>query len=855
LINTIRREAPAKAKSRLHPGLRLYPAITLLSLNIFIVPAVEAQEKPRSEIVVTAKRVPENTSPPLPAERIVASEEAAAYGADTIGQLVDMIASENGDSDRPVLMINGTPVADEGDIVDYPVGAVDRIEILPRGSAIRFGGRGNQRAYNIVLKRLFKTNVADGRMRVATEGGWSETRGELNLTRIAGEKRLSITAQVRREAQLLESERGVRQPAGSLPFDLLGNIFADPRRGSDEVDPLLSEAVGRRTVVAGVPGGISTPSILDFAERAGRTNESDAGRFRSLRPSLQSYNFALNASHPLAEWARTTLTANLQHYEYVSLQGAPTGLVALSPDNNFSPFSVPVVVSRAFGTAPLTSQSSASRGNISFAANANLRKWFISASGEFAFTKNSIATARQAQDSGALIFIPNDVNPFATRFGDVVRSETDIAKADTERFTVRFSVTGPLLALPSGPLQISLNSELQQLRQGSQFETSLNVPRGVSDRAERLIQGSLEVPIFSREGGGVRFLGDISVSLDQAITDVRGAGSLRRTGYAGSWEPVRDFVLRASFNRQSILADIELQRGPLILTEGVRYFNPLLGETVDVTEISGGNPDLTSEQITTKRLSATVSMMQKSGIVLDAEYIAVRRNAPITLQLPASADLLAAFSDRLIRGVDGGLIAVDVRPLNLDRSDSKQFRWGVNFTKRLSPTPMSQTSPTTSGSRLQLHATLSHRIQLSEQVVTRTGFPATNLLKGGALGFSGGTSRHRVDFGLNLNDRGTGLRVSGSWLSASFLDTADGEAGRLRFSPIANFNTSAFTDLDRLLPGASMWKGTRVSLSVMNLFHKRQGVIGTNGETPLAYQSAYRDPIGRTVEVGLRKTF
>ena len=49
--------------------------------------------------------------------------------------------------------------------------------------------------------------------------------------------------------------------------------------------------------------------------------------------------------------------------------------------------------------------------------------------------------------------------------------------------------------------------------------------------------------------------------------------------------------------------------------------------------------------------------------------------------------------------------------------------------------------------------------------------------------------------------------------------------------------------------------GTRISLSVTNLFDTRQRVRDASGVTPVSYQPAYLDPVGRVARLSLRKLF
>jgi outer membrane receptor protein involved in Fe transport len=80
-------------------------------------------------------------------------------------------------------------------------------------------------------------------------------------------------------------------------------------------------------------------------------------------------------------------------------------------------------------------------------------------------------------------------------------------------------------------------------------------------------------------------------------------------------------------------------------------------------------------------------------------------------------------------------------------------------------------------------------------------------------------------------------------------------ANFLRFSPTTNLNLRAFTEARKLFPRADWLKGARISLTVQNLTNERQRVRDVTGMTPLRYQPGYLDPIGRTVELELRKVF
>ncbi|MET0373540.1 MAG: hypothetical protein ABW128_04690 [Rhizorhabdus sp.] len=48
-------------------------------------------------------------------------------------------------------------------------------------------------------------------------------------------------------------------------------------------------------------------------------------------------------------------------------------------------------------------------------------------------------------------------------------------------------------------------------------------------------------------------------------------------------------------------------------------------------------------------------------------------------------------------------------------------------------------------------------------------------------------------------------------------------------------------------------RGARVTVGIDNLFNARQRVTDATGTTPISYQPAYLDALGRSVRVSVRK--
>jgi len=157
------------------------------------------------------------------------------------------------------------------------------------------------------------------------------------------------------------------------------------------------------------------------------------------------------------------------------------------------------------------------------------------------------------------------------------------------------------------------------------------------------------------------------------------------------------------------------------------------------------------------------------------------------------------------------------------------------------------------GARLQL--SLYHDWTFENTVLLREGTGAIDLLDGGTLR---GTPlpRHRVQLSSGVTDNGLGLRLNGSWQSSSRILAGQGAAsGDLSFASLVTLDLRLFANLANRFPGEKWARGTRVSLSARNLLNARQDVRDATGATPLAYQPALLDPLGRTVELSLRRLF
>ena len=158
------------------------------------------------------------------------------------------------------------------------------------------------------------------------------------------------------------------------------------------------------------------------------------------------------------------------------------------------------------------------------------------------------------------------------------------------------------------------------------------------------------------------------------------------------------------------------------------------------------------------------------------------------------------------------------------------------------------------GGRLQF--SLTHTLNLVDEVTIRRGLPELDYLNGDALGSTGGRPRHELEAQGGYFNNGLGARVSANWRSATDVDSDTGDD--LHFSPLATFDLRLFANLGERfdLVSKQPWlRGTSLRFEVSNIFDAKPRVRNAVGDVPSSYQPDLLDPLGRTVSISFRKLF
>jgi outer membrane receptor protein involved in Fe transport len=183
------------------------------------------------------------------------AEAIAATGASTMAELQQAIRgqTQSADGSEPIFLLNAQRVSGYQEIGSLPPEAIEKVEVLPEQSALKFGFPPTRRVVNFITKRRFRQIEVKGAAGTSIPWGSATQTANLGLTRLRDDKRLTTNLEYRRTDPLLHSDRAIRPDTG-IPFDAIGNVTA-PNGG--EIDPALSAASGEPVTIVPVPDAVS----------------------------------------------------------------------------------------------------------------------------------------------------------------------------------------------------------------------------------------------------------------------------------------------------------------------------------------------------------------------------------------------------------------------------------------------------------------------------------------------------------------------------------------------------------------------------------------------------------------------
>ena len=801
------------------------------------------------EIVVMGQRPRGSVVGDIPPENTLTSRDIRATGATSISELLDSVASQTGSArgrsgGRPIVLLNGQRISGFRELRDLPPEAIQRMEILPEEVALKYGYAADQRVVNIVLRQRFNSTTAEARGKLATEGGYASGQADATRLTIRDGQRTSFNLHVEGNNPLYESERDIiLQPVGT-----------------DEIDPRP---------------------------------------FRTLVGAKQDVRLSGTVNRTILGDVSATLNGEVERETGKSRFGVPTGTL-LDGDTE---------IVRAFPGDPLTRETKTESARLGGALNTQRGKWRLSSTANAEYSRSTGRTDRgfdftdqQARlDAGDPTFDPfGDLGPFE-------EFPRDRSRSTRTSLAIDGTATGPLIALPAGDANATFKVAVGRLDQDSEATRRGIASNSDLGRTSGEASVSVDLPITRRSAS----IGRLTANANAGLTQLSDFGTLTSLGAGLNWTPANRLNFNVSWTREEGAPSLQQLGDPVIETPGVPLFDFTRNETVFVTTLTGGNPDLDGDRRNVLKIGGNWQPFEKTDLRLRSEYVRQTIAHPQASFPAASEALEEAFPDRFERDPEGRLVSVDLTPVNFEQSRKDTFRWGFTFTKPLTSKPPSEAAiasfrqrfaaqraaqgqpatppsndgaapatppeagaavPGEGGRRFggggrgggrfgggrqggRLTFSLTHQVNLVDEVTIADGLPKLDYLHGEAVGSTGGRSRHEVQAEAGYYNNGYGARLQGNWRSGT---TVDGDGGDLRFSPYADVDLRLFANLGEnfdLVAKHPFFRGASLRLDIDNIFNSRPKVRAANGTTPLSYQPDLLEPVGRTIGITFRKLF
>jgi iron complex outermembrane recepter protein len=668
----------------------------------------DADEPPTNttqEITVTGHK------PPPPPGSVVGDikptesfspSDIRSFGDSTVTELVNDLAPE-ARSDRgrgassPVILLNGRRISAFNEVQNIPTEAILRVDILPEEVALKYGYTADQQVINIVLRRRFHAITGEAQGGGPTEGGQITGQAEADLLQLRGDSRLNLDLKYTGQSNLTEADRNLQSVATGQPFDLTGNVVSPASGG--EIDPQLSALVGHTVTVAGVPAGLSgAPTLAQFAPTAGAQNQTDVGADRTLLPASQNLTANAVMSQPIFWGIRATGNVTLGASTSDGLQGLPGLTLGVPAGDPFSPFSQGVDVDRyVAGLGPLRQSVDGWTAHLGSTLNKDMGDWRLSLTDAYDYSDSETRTDEGVNaaplqallDAGSTSF-----NPFAAfPPGLVTALAQNTANSQTHAANIQALANGPLFQLPAGAFYGSFKvGDSESLQISHAMQAGLAESADLS-RNDANVQLNLDLPLTSRDKHVFGWIGDLSLNGNFAVDYLSDFGLLKTIGYGLNWTPVEGVSLIVSHTDDQAAPTLAQLAAPLVTTPGTRLFDYVTGQTVDVTQITGGDPNLVADHRQVTKVGLTWKPLEKENLTVTATYLTTHIDNPIGAFPAADAQIEQAFPDRFVRDADGTLVEEDDRAVNFQSSDRSELRWGFNYSHALGPQPQRRFPP------------------------------------------------------------------------------------------------------------------------------------------------------------------
>ncbi|GGE94064.1 TonB-dependent receptor [Sphingomonas prati] len=805
-------------------------------------------DRSASEVVVIGRRGTVQTS----LQSLATLDEAAiaASGATSISELLRPLraVTQSGDGQEPIFLLNAQRVSGYQDIGNLPPEAIERVDVLPEPVALQYGYPPTRRVVNFITKRRFRQLALKAAGGTTTRGGGATENAHLDLTRLANDRRLTLSFDARRTDNLLQSRRNIR-PDPDVLFDARGNVTG---LTGGEIDPSLSALSGQVVTIAPVPVGL--PDLAGFAAAPNQPRLFDLTPFRSLVPANDTIHGEAVLADRIGPKLSGSVTVTADHSRDVTLFGPAGATLFVPADNPFSPFGSDVLLQRYLVEgARLRQRVETTTLHASGVVRGAVRGWQWDLTGTVdtqrragvIFKGIDVAAANAAIAAGADPFQPFAPALVADRLIDRTVQTTQGAGA-------KLVATGRPLRVPAGRVTVTGTVETEQTR--TEGETRGADPYAVAFGRGR-IEGAVavDVPLASRREAFLPWAGELSANASGTVRRVGRFGTLADATLGLNWSPVPPVQVLVQLKRSGTAPTLDQLATPQSSAPQVSLFDFANGRSTLVTLLVGGNPDLVAERRRVQSIGATIKPFAGRELRIGATYEATRIANGVQTVYALTPDTEAGLPDLFVRDANGALSSVAFRPTNIFRERQRTLNMTLSATGQIGRARPPATPGGPPPNRPSFYGGLGPTIRFSDRVQLRPGAGTLDLLAGDTL--SGLITPQLAGYGYG------GINYLGNGGTFDFYCTGRARvrgavpASTLRFAPLCKANAGFTLSVHHFLPKQDWTRSLGLKLEITNVTDARQRVRDTSGAVPYRYQPDLLDPRGRVVTVSLRKLF
>jgi hypothetical protein len=612
-------------------------------------PAPDADDDAGPDVVVEGNRLPPGSvGGDIPPEQVLSPADIRSYGVSSLNDLLTELGPEtrSAGGGAPVVLLNGRRISSFAEIRDIPTEAIARVDILPEEVALKFGYSADQRVVNVVLRTRFRAVTLEAGDSLSTDGGRNTATGHVDGLKISRDNRINLDLNYTSSDPLFESDRNLTSRA------------AGPTTGTTVVDDI------------------------------------DQSKYRTLLSGSQSFAANFVYSRPIGK-VNATVNGRVQDDTSTGYQGLPGVTFDVPGSNPFAPSGQTDTVQRYILSAPIAQRSSTLATHLGVGLNGNISaKWRWSFTGNYdrsqveTFTDNGF-------DAAALQNRVTANDPTFNPYGPLLPTQFVVAP-DSQAYSTSNAVVGdvllngPLFKLPAGAVSTAIHIGAQvtdfDTRSLRLLPTTPGVPLALgapqtASLTRNIVNGrvNIDVPLTGRRAKFLDAIGDLSLNGNLAVDQLSDFGTLWTLGYGANWSPVPSLRLIASFVDQDQAPSSQQLGNPVIVTPNVRVFDYLKGVTADVTQVAGGNPALISSEKHVFKLGATFKPSATRDFTFTVNFNKTGIDNPIANLPSDTPDIEAAFPGRFTRDSNGALTRIDSRPVNFERQDTEELRFGINM--------------------------------------------------------------------------------------------------------------------------------------------------------------------------------